>query len=69
MIYLFTDGYADQFGGPMGKKMKISRLQNILNDIHNRDMEEQQRVMQENFDLWKGATEQIDDVLVVGVRI
>ena len=69
IIYMFTDGYADQFGGPDGKKMKTSRLHNILNDIHNRDMDEQRRVLQENFDLWKGDNEQIDDVLIIGVKI
>ena len=68
-IYMFTDGYTDQFGGPSGKKLKMNRLQNILNDIHSRDMDEQQRVIKENFDLWKGLDNQIDDVLMIGVKI
>ena len=68
-IYMYTDGYADQFGGPQGKKMKTSRLQNILNDVQSRDMEEQRRVLQENFELWKGDQDQVDDVLMIGVRI
>jgi serine phosphatase RsbU (regulator of sigma subunit) len=68
-IYMFTDGYTDQFGGPSGKKFKMNRLQNILDDIHNRDMEEQYRVVKENFDLWKGHNLQVDDVLMIGVKI
>jgi len=68
-IYMFTDGYADQFGGPSGKKLKMNRMQNILDDIHKRDMDEQYRVMKQNFDLWKGTTPQIDDVLMIGVKI
>jgi len=68
-LYMFTDGYTDQFGGPSGKKLKLNRLQNILDDIHNRDMGEQHRVIKENFDLWKGGAPQIDDVLMIGVKI
>ena len=68
-IYMFSDGYADQFGGPSGKRMKMSRVQNIINDVYNRDMNEQYRVIKENFNLWKGENEQIDDVLMMGVRI
>jgi len=68
-IYMFTDGYTDQFGGPSGKKLKMNRLQNILDDIHTRSMEEQYRVIKENFDLWKGHNPQVDDVLMIGVKI
>ena len=68
-IYMFTDGYTDQFGGPSGKKLKMNRLQNILDDVYKRDMEEQCRMLKEHFDLWKGYTPQIDDVLMIGVKI
>ncbi|MDR1668054.1 MAG: SpoIIE family protein phosphatase [Bacteroidales bacterium] len=68
-IYMFSDGYPDQFGGPAGKKFKMNRLLNILNDIQNRNMEEQHRVLRENFELWKGDIEQVDDVLVIGVKL
>jgi serine phosphatase RsbU (regulator of sigma subunit) len=68
-IYMFTDGYTDQFGGPSGKKLKMNRLQNILDDIHNRNIDEQYRVVKENFDLWKGHNPQVDDVLMIGVKI
>ncbi|MDR2039659.1 MAG: SpoIIE family protein phosphatase [Bacteroidales bacterium] len=69
IIYMFTDGYPDQFGGPAGKKFKMNRLQSVFEDIHNRDMDEQYRVIKENFDLWKGNIEQLDDVLMIGVKI
>lgn len=69
VIYMFTDGYTDQFGGPAGKKFKMNRLQSILDDIHDRDMDEQHRVIRENFDLWKGNLEQVDDVLMIGIRV
>jgi len=68
-IYMFTDGYADQFGGPSGKKLKLNRLMNIITDIYNRDMSEQHRVIKDNFDLWKGSDLQVDDVLMIGVRL
>ena len=68
-IYMFSDGYSDQFGGPAGKRMKMNRLQNILDDIQIRDMAEQHRVIKENFELWKGPYRQLDDVLLIGVKI
>ena len=68
-IYMFTDGYTDQFGGPSGKKFKLNRLQNIISDVYERDMTEQLRVVKENFNLWKGDDNQIDDVLLIGVKI
>ncbi|MDR0713390.1 MAG: SpoIIE family protein phosphatase [Bacteroidales bacterium] len=68
-IYMFSDGYPDQFGGPAGKKFKMNRLLNILNDMQHRDMEEQYRVLRENFELWKGEIEQVDDVLVIGIKL
>jgi serine phosphatase RsbU (regulator of sigma subunit) len=68
-IYMFTDGYTDQFGGPAGKKFKMNRLQNILNDIQQRNMDEQHRVIRENFNLWKGNDKQVDDVLMIGVKL
>jgi serine phosphatase RsbU (regulator of sigma subunit)/streptogramin lyase len=68
-IYMFSDGYPDQFGGPAGKKFKMNRLLSILDDIQTRDMGEQHRVLQENFDLWKGNIEQVDDVLMIGIKL
>ncbi|MDR1153795.1 MAG: SpoIIE family protein phosphatase [Bacteroidales bacterium] len=68
-IYMFTDGYTDQFGGPSGKKLKMTGLQNILNGTCDRDMDEQHRAVKESFDLWKGNDRQTDDVLMIGVKI
>jgi len=68
-VYLFTDGYPDQFGGPHGKKFKHKQLQALLLRIHELPMEEQKRELERVFDEWKGELEQVDDVLVIGVRI
>lgn len=69
LIYMFSDGYPDQFGGPMGKKFKMVRLRNLLKDIHQKPMEEQYNYVKSNFDLWKDELEQVDDVLFMGIKI
>ena len=58
-----------KFGGPAGKKLKMNRLQNILDDINTREMNEQLRAIREYFDLWKGTMPQVDDILMIEVRI
>lgn len=69
VIYLFSDGYADQFGGPEGKKFKYRRFRRLLMNIHNLPMEEQQRRIEENISEWMGMQyEQIDDQMVIGIR-
>jgi len=68
LIYLFSDGYADQFGGPEGKKYKYKTLQEYLLQISGRTMPEQLDLLKQNFHSWKGALNQIDDVLLMGVR-
>ena len=68
VIYLFSDGYADQFGGPEGKKFKYRRFRHLLLTIHQYPMEEQQRLLQERIERWKGEHEQVDDILVIGFR-
>ena len=68
ILYLFSDGYADQFGGPNGKKFKYGTLKQYLTDIHRYPMEEQKKLLEENFHLWKGKREQIDDVILMGVK-
>ncbi len=67
-IYLFTDGFPDQFGGPLGKKFKYKPFKELLLEVHDRPMEEQKRILQMVFDEWKGSLDQIDDVLVMGLR-
>ena len=68
-LYLFSDGYADQFGGPKGKKFMISNLQKTLLENVENSMEIQKQNLTNAFNSWKGDTEQIDDVLVIGIRI
>jgi serine phosphatase RsbU (regulator of sigma subunit) len=69
VIYLTTDGYADQFGGARGKKFMVKQLARILLEIHQQPMSEQKAILDEKFRSWKGMLEQVDDVLVIGLRI
>lgn len=69
MIYIFSDGYADQFGGPDGKKMKYKQLRDILCSVSGLSCTEQHKILNERFTQWKGIHEQVDDVLVIGIRI
>lgn len=69
IVYMFSDGYPDQFGGPLGRKFKMVRLKNLLRDIHDKPMEEQYNYVKSNFFLWKEDLEQVDDVLFMGIKI
>jgi serine phosphatase RsbU (regulator of sigma subunit) len=69
IIYMFSDGYPDQFGGPLGKKFKMVRLKNLLRDIYDKPMDEQYNYVKSNFILWKEGLEQVDDVLFMGIKI
>ncbi|MFW5821515.1 MAG: SpoIIE family protein phosphatase, partial [Bacteroidota bacterium] len=69
LIYMFSDGYPDQFGGPLGKKFKMVRLKNLLRDIHSKPMDEQYNYVKSNFMLWKEDLEQVDDVLFMGIKV
>ncbi len=69
IIYLFSDGYADQFGGEKGKKMLNKRFKALLLQHCNKDMDDQKRILFEAFEKWKGDLEQVDDVCVIGVKI
>jgi serine phosphatase RsbU (regulator of sigma subunit) len=68
-IYMFSDGYPDQFGGPLGKKFKMVRLKNMLRDIHDKPMEQQYNYIKNNFEIWREDTDQVDDVLFMGIEI
>lgn len=68
-LYLFSDGYADQFGGPKGKKFMLTNLQKVLLENIELPMNTQKQKLTEAFMAWKQDAEQIDDVLVIGVRI
>lgn len=69
MVYLFSDGYADQFGGPMGKKYKYTRFRDLLLKINKLSCEEQKEILRKEFLEWKGGLEQVDDILVIGMRV
>jgi tetratricopeptide (TPR) repeat protein/serine phosphatase RsbU (regulator of sigma subunit) len=69
MLFLFTDGFADQFGGPKGKKFKHKQLQNILLSTSNSPVELQKQKLLSAFEEWKGKLEQVDDVCIIGIRV
>jgi serine phosphatase RsbU (regulator of sigma subunit) len=69
MIYLFSDGFPDQFGGEKGKKLKEKNLKEFLMRISSLSMEEQEKKLSDYFSEWKGNLEQIDDVCLAGFRI
>lgn len=69
VIYTFTDGYADQFGGPKGKKFKYKQLEEILISIHLLPMKEQSNILNHKFQDWRGNLDQVDDILIIGIRI
>jgi len=68
-LYTFTDGYQDQFGGPKGKKMMVSRMKKYILSISDRSMSEQKILLETHFENWKNNEEQIDDVCIIGLRI
>lgn len=68
-FYVFSDGYADQFGGEKGKKFKAANFKRLLLSIQNETMERQRELIDEAFEKWKGTLEQLDDVCVIGVKI
>lgn len=67
-IYIFSDGYADQFGGPNGKKFKYSQFKKLLLGIQDKPMGEQREILNQSIEEWMGEEEQIDDILVIGVK-
>lgn len=68
-FYIFSDGFADQFGGDKGKKFKGANLKNLLLSIRHEPMHTQKKILNETFNQWKGNLEQVDDVLIIGVRL
>jgi serine phosphatase RsbU (regulator of sigma subunit) len=69
ILYLYTDGYADQFGGADEKKFKYKQLNDLLIEISSKDMEEQKEILNKRFEDWKGDLEQVDDVCVIGIKL
>jgi serine phosphatase RsbU (regulator of sigma subunit)/DNA-binding CsgD family transcriptional regulator len=68
-IYMFSDGYADQFGGEKGKKFKASQFKTLLLTIKDEPMPKQKELLMATFENWKGKLEQIDDVCIIGVKV
>ena len=68
-LYLFSDGYADQFGGEKGKKFKSANLKQLLLSLQSESMGRQKELIDEVFEKWRGRLEQIDDVCVIGVKV
>ncbi len=67
-LYLYTDGYADQFGGPKGKKFKYKQLEDLLQVNAAQSCETQKRVLDGAIEDWKGSLEQVDDILLIGIK-
>ncbi|MCC7332239.1 MAG: tetratricopeptide repeat protein [Flavobacteriales bacterium] len=68
-ISIFTDGFADQFGGPKGKKYKYNSLKNKLIEIYNLPLNQQKQILAKEFEQWKGSLQQVDDICVIGLKI
>jgi serine phosphatase RsbU (regulator of sigma subunit) len=68
MVYLFSDGYADQFGGKESKKFMYRRLRYLLLNIHEFDVKDQKSILDENLKAWMGANPQVDDMMIIGFK-
>ncbi|MBI3519548.1 MAG: SpoIIE family protein phosphatase, partial [Bacteroidetes bacterium] len=68
-LYMSTDGYADQFGGPKGKKFMVKQFHDNLKSIHQYSITEQQKELETQLSDWKGSFEQVDDILVIGIKL
>ncbi len=68
-IYMFSDGFVDQFGGPKGKKFKYDQFRKLLLNIQNQSMEAQKLLLNKAISEWKGDLEQVDDILVIGMKV
>lgn len=68
-FYIFSDGFQDQFGGNNNKKLGSKRLRELLFEIHQKSMKEQKSILENILDTWKGKEMQIDDILVLGVKL
>lgn len=69
IIYIFSDGYADQFGGPDGTKYKKANLRKLLSENYDRPMAGQRQIIESEFEKWRGKTDQIDDITIIGLQI
>lgn len=69
LVLMYTDGYADQFGGPDNKKHKYKAIEKLIINNHKLPLSEIKELLHDNFTQWKGANEQVDDILVIGIRV
>jgi len=68
MIYMFSDGYVDQLGGPDRKTYKSKRFKQLLTEVHQKPLAEQKKVLESEYEAWRRNIDQIDDILIMGVR-
>ena len=68
-FYLFTDGYCDQFGGDKGNKFMRERFKNLLLSIQDKKMSEQEKILNDKIEEWRGEHPQVDDMLVIGIKV
>jgi len=68
IMYMFSDGYADQFGGPEGKKFKYRRFRHLLLTIHKLPLDKQKAILDASIEEWRGDYDQVDDIMVIGIK-
>ena len=66
---MFSDGYPDQFGGPRNKKFMTKRMKNLLLENSHKPMKEQEGILETTIEKWRGKEMQIDDIVVIGIRL
>ena len=69
VLYLYTDGFADQFGGPKGKKFKYKPLNELIINMNKEELSVQREKLHIAFESWRGDLEQVDDVCIIGIRL
>jgi serine phosphatase RsbU (regulator of sigma subunit) len=68
-LYLYTDGYADQFGGPKGKKFMYKQLNELIKQNAGQALDKQKEILEGAFNSWRGKLEQVDDICIMGVKL